>query len=89
MERLNNLNNFTALLKNKDILLPVQHLKAVKCAVTLIIYVDLDIDIKSGYPKESSLLDHVYKASHCIILVLNTAVVNKNRHFSNLMVLTV
>ena len=59
MERLNNLNNFTALLKNKDILLPVQHLKAVKCAVTLIIYVDLDIDIKSGYPKESSLLDHV------------------------------
>ena len=49
MEHLNNFNiiagiqNLTALLKSKDILLPVQHLKAVKYAVTVIICVALDI----------------------------------------------
>ena len=42
MEHLNNFNtisgiqNFTALLKSKDIFLPVQNLKDVKCVVTLI-----------------------------------------------------
>ena len=49
MESLNNFNIisdiqiFTALLKIKDILIPVQQLKPVKCAVTVIICVDLDI----------------------------------------------
>ena len=51
MEHLNNFNiicgiqNCTALLKSKDILLPVHHLKAVKCAVTFIICVDPDIEM--------------------------------------------
>ena len=49
MEHLNNFNiisgiqNFTALLKSKDILLPVQHLKAVKFAAAVILCVALDI----------------------------------------------
>ena len=89
MERLNNLNNSTALLKNKDILLPVQHLKAVKCAVTVIFCVALDIEIQSSYPKESPLLDHVQKTDNYIIVVLTTVVLNKNSNFRNLMVLTV
>ena len=67
MEHLNIFNipagikNFTTLLKSNDILLPVQHLKAVKCAVTVIFCVALDIEIQSSYPKESPLLDHVQK----------------------------
>ena len=57
MEHLNNFNilagiqNFTALLKSKDMLLPLQHLKAVKCAVTVIFCVELDIEIQSIRPK--------------------------------------
>ena len=49
MEHLNNfkiiagIQNFTALLKSKYILLQVQQLKALKCAVTVIICVSLDI----------------------------------------------
>ena len=49
MENLNNFNivagtqNFTALLKSKHILLPVQLLKAVKCAVTVTFGATLDI----------------------------------------------
>ena len=51
MEYLNNFNiisgiqKFTALLKSKDIWLPVQHLTAVKCAVKVILCVDFDIEM--------------------------------------------
>ena len=57
VEHLNNFNiivdikNFTELLKSKDIFLLVQNLKAVKCAVIVIICVALDIEIQSICPK--------------------------------------
>ena len=95
MEHLNNFNiiagiqNFTALLKSKQILLPKQHCKDVKYAVTGIIFVDLDKEIQSSFPKELSLLDHVQKVDHYIIIVLITTVVNKNSNFRHHMVLTV
>ena len=95
MEHLNNFNiidgiqNSTALLKSKDILLLVQHLKAVKCVTTVIICVDPDIEMQSICPIESSLLDHIQKMDHYIILVLTTTVVNKDRNFRRRMVLTV
>ena len=95
MENLNNFNiiygiqNFTALLKSKDILLQVQHLKAVKYAVAVIVYVTLDIEMQSSCSKEPPLLDHVQKADNYIILVLTTAVVNKNSNFRHLMILTI
>ena len=49
MEHLNNFNiiasiqNFTEFIKRKDILIPVQHLQAVKWKVTVILFVALDI----------------------------------------------
>ena len=49
MEHLNNFNNIagiqnvTVLLKSEEILLPVQNLKAVKCAEVVIVCVALDI----------------------------------------------
>ena len=70
MEHLNNFNiladiqKFTALLKSKDLFLPVQHLKDVKCAVTVILCVTLETEMKSFWPNESSLLDRVQKADH-------------------------
>ena len=45
--------------------------------------------MKNICPKESSLLDHVQKVDHYIIIVLNTAVVDRNRNLRNLTVLTV
>ena len=70
MEHMNNFNiiariqNFTSILKSKDILLPLQHLKAVKCVVTVIFCAALDIEMQSIRPKKTSLLDHVQKADH-------------------------
>ena len=52
MENLNNFNilagiqNFTPLIKSKDILLPVMQLKSVKCVATAIICVELDKEMK-------------------------------------------
>ena len=40
-------------------------------------------------PKESSILDHVHKVDHYIILVLNTVVFNRNSHFRHLIVLSI
>ena len=57
MENLNNFNiiagiqNFTALLKSKDILLPIEHLKAVKFVVAVILCVALDKEMKVSVPK--------------------------------------
>ena len=57
MEHLNNFNiisgikNFTVLLKSKDILLLVHHLKTVKCAVIVVLCGDLDIRMQSAHPK--------------------------------------
>ena len=57
MEHLNNFNilvgvqTFTALLKIKNILIPVQHLKNIKCAVTVILCVALDEEIQSSGTK--------------------------------------
>ena len=54
MEHLNNFNiisviqNFIALLKIKDLLIPLQHHKAVKWSVTVILCGTLDIEIQSG-----------------------------------------
>ena len=51
MDHLNNFNiiagiqNFTALLKSKDIFLLIQNLKDVKYALTVILCVDLDIEM--------------------------------------------
>ena len=70
MEYLNNFKiisgnqNSTALMKSKDILIPVQHLNAVKIVVTAILCVELGIEIQSISPKESSLLDNVHKLDH-------------------------
>ena len=95
MEHLNNFNiidgiqNFTELLKNEDILLLVQYLKAVKCAAKVIICIYLYIEVQSICTKESPLLDHVQKTDNYIIVVLTTVVLNKNSNFRNLMVLTV
>ena len=79
----------TALLKSKYILLLVHHLKAIKCAVAVILCVALDIEMKISCTKESSLLDYVQKLDQYIILVLATVVVNKNSNFRYLMVITV
>ena len=63
MEHLNKFNiisgiqNFTALLKSKDILLQLQYLKDVKCVVAVIFCVVLDIEIQIICPRESFLLD--------------------------------
>ena len=57
MEHLNNFNiivgiqNFTAIIKSKEILLPVQQIKSVKCVVTVILCVALDIEMKIICPK--------------------------------------
>ena len=57
MDHLNNFNilsdiqNSAELLKSKDFLLLVQHLKAIKCAVTVIFFVALDIEMQSSCPK--------------------------------------
>ena len=70
MEHLNTFNiisgiqNFTALLKSKDILIPVKHLEYVKCAATVILCVVLDIKMKISCTKEYSLLAHVKKVDH-------------------------
>ena len=94
MEILNNfkiisgIQNFAALLKSKDFLIPVQILKSVKCEFEVNICVALDIEMQSSCPKESSLIDHIKKADHYIILVLYTSVVNKNSNFRHLMVVT-
>ena len=69
-------------------MLPVHHRKSIKSAVTIILCVSLDIEIEISFPKESSILDHVHKAGHYIIIVLVTSVVNKDNNFRNLMVLT-
>ena len=70
-------------------MLPVQHHQAVECATTVILCVDLDIEIQSICPKESPLPDYVHKAVHWIIFVLNTTVVNKNINFRYFMFLTI
>ena len=68
MENLNNVNilagiqNFTSLIKSKDILLPVMQLKSVKCVATVIICVELDKEMKLSWTKEYPLLDHAQKA---------------------------
>ena len=70
MEDLNNFNiisgiqNYTTLLKSKDIFLPLNHLKPVRCAFTVILCVALDIEMKSSRTKQSYLLDHIKKADH-------------------------
>ena len=95
MEHLNKFNivagikNFTALLKSKYILLLIQHLKAVKCVVTVIICVAPYIEIKISCPKESSLIGHVQNLDHYIIIFIITAVVKKNSNFRNFMILAV
>ena len=45
---------------------------------TVIICVDLDIEMQTICSKEYSPFDYVHKSDCCIILVLNTDVVNKN-----------
>ena len=56
MEHLNNFNiiagiqNFTEILKSKDIFLPIQHLNTVKCAVTLICVCPLIYKHKEAVP---------------------------------------
>ena len=47
------IQNFTAIIKSKETMLPLQHLKDVKRAVAVILCVDLDIEMQSSYPKES------------------------------------
>ena len=70
MEHFNNfiiissIKNFTALLISKENFLPSQYFKAVKCTVTVILCVDLDIEIQMSFTKESSLFDHVQKSDH-------------------------
>ena len=70
MGHLNNFNilagiqNFTALLESKDILLIVQNLKAVNYVVTEIYCVALDIEMKIICSQYSFLLDNVYKEDH-------------------------
>ena len=58
------IQNFTALLKSKDTLLPVHQLNAIKCAVAVILCVDFDIYMQHSCPKESSFLDNVQKEDH-------------------------
>ena len=95
MDHLNNfkiiagIQNFTALLKIKYILLPVKHLKGVKCAVKVILCVTLYIDMQIRFPKEPSLFDHFQKADNCIFLVLTTTVVKNNRNFRHMIVFIV
>ena len=70
MKKLYNFNiisgiqNFIALLKSKEMFLPVQHLRAVKCAVAVILCVALDTETQIICPKEPYLLDHVQKPYH-------------------------
>ena len=61
---LSGIQNFEELPKSKDILLLVQHLKAIKYLATVILCVAFDIEMKSSCPKESSLSDHVQKSDH-------------------------
>ena len=67
MEHLNNfsiisgIQNFAALIKSKDIFLLVQQLNSVKFAVTVILFVALDTEMKSSCPKKSSLPYRVRK----------------------------
>ena len=95
MEHLNNFNiisgikSFTSLLTVEDILLLVQHLISIKYAITVIIYMYLGIETQIRNTKESSLLYHVHKVDHYIILVLTATVVNNNRNFRHIMVITV
>ena len=51
--------------------------------------VALYIEMQSICPKEYSLMDNVQELDHYIILVLTTAVVNRNINFRHLMVLIV
>ena len=57
MEHLNNFNifsgiqNFTALLKSEEMLLPVQRLKAFNFVVTVILCLALDIEMQSSCTK--------------------------------------
>ena len=58
---LSGIQNSTVLLIIKYILIPVQHLKAVKCMVAFILYVSLDIEMQIICPGEYFLLYHVQK----------------------------
>ena len=42
------IQNFTAIIKSKETMLPLQHLKDVKRAVAVILCVDLDIEMQSS-----------------------------------------
>ena len=85
MEHLNNFNviyviqSFTALLKSKDFFLRYSTLSILNARSRSLFI----------WTKESSLLYHVHKAYHYIILVVSTSVVNKNSNLRNLMVPTV
>ena len=85
MEYLNNFNIITSI-QNFAVL---QQIKAVKCAITVIFCVELDIEMKSSCPKEPSLLDNVWKVDHYINIVMTTAFVNKNSNFRHLMIITI